>query len=306
MQPTRFRARDPGDIAPRCVMAAAAAEMFQSVACISTDAHDVSLLPSHVLKPFWKYPDMVAGLHGQGTTSPLVKLRHNKRKPVSIYATQMAIDMVRGECSHRYRVFKLRSPDHITITIWDTKMDTMEMFDPSGNVEFSMRQMIVRLFKQAGRQLPTLRFVNEKYLQQEDEYCQTYIYYYLHERLLAEEPSWRVVTALQSMTPMQRFELMNSFWHGLLRSGGGAERSCTSRAVPIRQIFSRRPSLRHHYATSLSTVGIGSQRLATSTRGKPRFTAANRAPIANNLLAKSVQLLDWPNYKPSWLSAAEH
>lgn len=107
----------------------------------------------------------------------------------------------------------------------DIKQKRLEIFDASGETGHThLQTLMVEKLKEWGlNKIPSLdvKFVNKQYLQKEDRYCQTYIYWYIYQRVLVGEPWYRVVQTLQQATPMQRFQTMTNFWHYLTKSGGG-------------------------------------------------------------------------------------
>jgi hypothetical protein len=117
----------------------------------------------------------------------------------------------------------------MAIGLWDTKKNSIEVFDASGETQHTPQQsmMIDGLFKTANLKPPSVTFVNKISLQDDkyDKFCQTYTYYFVYQRALADEPAHRIVASLHAMSADERFHLMHNVFTTLLRQGGRSLRN---------------------------------------------------------------------------------
>lgn len=189
VQPLRFSSRRTYRPEAFCVTSAAAAELFKPYVCMTSLPIDID-----VRSPFTFSVNPGAYALVQGTLEPDCKKK-------------------------RFRAFKLGSPYHVAVALWDVPNKTIEVFDASGINSKSYQDFsLLELFRNSLKDL-TIKFVNDQFLQQEDQHCQTWIYYYVYQRALANREVNDIVGELQKMTPTQRFYLINQFWHYLVRSG---------------------------------------------------------------------------------------
>jgi hypothetical protein len=122
---------------------------------------------------------------------------------------------------HDWRILTIGTPGHVAVALWQPKERYAEVFDSSGEHEDTIHQKhILEDVLPGGTRI---HFVNDQFLQQEDVYCQTWIWYYALNRLLPSESKTRyastakaIVRRLQLMSPKERFHEIQTFWTKLL------------------------------------------------------------------------------------------
>jgi hypothetical protein len=238
VQRVRLLVRHPYTWTPQCVAAASAAELFAPYVCLSTHAidariftlSDVQDVSPETPKSEIKNSEIEnAKEHGENIQFMSASATRNDGGQLVMRWQPSIVD--RSDCRHRFQAFKIAETGHITIWLFDRKRFTMEIFDSAGS---PMRRRFIRkimdlLFGKEARhpkaqqpkvRHPTWRYVNQQQLQIDsaDNYCQTYIYYYLYQRLLVGEPAYRIVTQLQKMSQKERIIRMQQFWTYLTQS----------------------------------------------------------------------------------------
>jgi len=126
-------------------------------------------------------------------------------------------------------IIRIKFDEHIVIVLYDPKKKVMECFDSGGYywipgfckkgkmvstqiIETALREIIQNDFR--------FEMVNYHNLQtlKEDVYCQTYIYYYLLYRVVANQKPKDILMELRQMKPKDRCTLMIQFAELLLSS----------------------------------------------------------------------------------------
>lgn len=150
--------------------------------------------------------------------------------------TQTALSMLGNEfcfpTMKRYRCFRYGTPEHIAVLLWDIEQQRLEFFDSGGTQTTESIFPILKFFR-AVPQAP--RFVNvnartnlqqqEKETHDKDEYCQTYIYYFLYQRVRRGLSADQIITGLERMSPANRITLMRQFNDFLLYDTSKVKRS---------------------------------------------------------------------------------
>ncbi len=127
------------------------------------------------------------------------------------------IDFIRYTCpQHQYKAILIGTPNHVSIALVDYEKKVIEIFDSSGKHDFYSR-IIIAIEKLFPKDYLVI-YVNENFLQQEDALCQTWIFYYLYNRLSLKKTSAKIVRSLRKMTPMQRFDEIMQFWYFMMQS----------------------------------------------------------------------------------------
>jgi hypothetical protein len=88
-----------------------------------------------------------------------------------------------------------------------------EFFDSGGQKETNYRFGALRHFFREAHQPPIITSVNEELLQtaSDDLFCQTYIYYFVYQRVMQEKSSYEIVSYLSRLSEGQRVTLMRAF-----------------------------------------------------------------------------------------------
>lgn len=225
-QSTRFSGRRPGFPMQSCLTSVAAARLFSGSVCMSSNAVDLSLLVDETPK--------MARWRNEGILfyqSPFSKANAAfsvpTDEPRSIFITEAAVKLRTGEfCQERkqpYRAFKLATIGHISIALWDLENKIIEVFDPSGSGGSNyhtlfQNQLLRELFwKNPGPPFEKIRFTNLANLQEErsDNFCQTWIYWYLYERIINKKSPKETLESAQKLHPKERLTMIASFWHFL-------------------------------------------------------------------------------------------
>lgn len=230
-QPIRFSPRSNISSIVCSIQAVSAQELFSSVCCLTSDQYDL-------FAQYIKIGKYTNDLHGDikfeldfikedmlhETTLEKLNIIQNdpsadyKRSGFIYGANPNIISLIQSNCRHDFKAIKIHTPGHLSIALWDIKKNTIEIFDPNGssrNLTAGLQYNSMKyLFENAKIKLPLIKFVNSNSLQLDanDKWCQTYIYYYLYQRLLVNEPIYRIILALHKMTRAERFLLMSQFW----------------------------------------------------------------------------------------------
>ena len=130
------------------------------------------------------------------------------------------------DCKHLFKAIKIVTNGHISIALYDVSKNSIELFDSGGSSKNSIhtrkQQTVLNyIFKYVilpSKTKPSIQLVNLQNLQISDNFCQTYIYYYIYQRTLVDEPAHRIVAELQKLTSLERFNLMSKFWFFITHS----------------------------------------------------------------------------------------
>lgn len=128
-------------------------------------------------------------------------------------------------CKSIYRAFKLATPGHIAIALWNTEIDHLEIFDSSGiGTHTVLQQKLVEQLWPNPKSRPATHYVNQFSLQNTayDMFCQTWIYIYLDLRVLRGKSPTQVVAFLHSLSPEKRFAYTTNYFDLIIKSGGHA------------------------------------------------------------------------------------
>ena len=126
-------------------------------------------------------------------------------------------------CKTIYRAFKLGTPGHIAIALWNTETDWLEVFDPSGiSTDTVLQQKLVEQLWPSELTRPKVSYVNTISLQTDphDKFCATWIYIYLDLRVIQQKTVKQTLAFLHSLNLNQRFTMAASYWDTLIKSGG--------------------------------------------------------------------------------------
>ena len=128
-------------------------------------------------------------------------------------------------CKTIYRAFKLGTPGHIAIALWNTETDWLEVFDPSGiSTDTVLQQKLVEQLWPSELTRPKVAYVNTISLQTDphDKFCATWIYIYLDLRVIQQKTAKQTL-AFSSFTLSERtLTLAATYWDTLIKSGGRA------------------------------------------------------------------------------------
>ena len=184
--------------------------------CLSNDFADLNVdAEKHtVIEPYSRTGQFKLSMH-EFDSSGIGSL---KEKPIEY--TETAVRMLdAGYCAKkRYIAFKIREKLHILIALWDLKENVLELFDTSYRHYSDDRgvipQAVLKFFRPV-EDPPVFVIVNKTEDLQagnpKDIYCQTYIYYYLYERVKRKRDGTEIVTNLGKLKPEQRVLLMQRF-----------------------------------------------------------------------------------------------
>lgn len=239
-QPSRFSSRRSAELLPLCVSAANAAEYFKNYVCMTTNGWDADFTEksASVTSATVSEKDILAEVN------KLLKVSEDDEKYISggiqygivrtssktygIFTVSNAgLELANNKfvCPINFRAFKLSTPGHISIALWDILKNTVEVFDASGEdetQEMMQRAMLDKLFS-ATDPKPDFFWVNETNLQvkksgaDNDEFCQTWIYLYLYCRTVQKKPWTTTIYEFEELTPNERFQKVARFWHWLMR-----------------------------------------------------------------------------------------
>jgi hypothetical protein len=247
LQPMRFSTRRSGDLLPFCISSVAAANVLNGYVCMTTDTIDADVAAinlTHVAQAAIAKgkdlasarEDMLEGLERAGEANA-------KKYGTSEYGVSawLSTDMTQGMvwlisntaqamtdakqgCNAQFRAFKLGTPGHVAIALWNVPWGIIEVFDPSGssssNVDTARQERLLKLLW-GSVPLPKIVFVNDRNLQDKaDKFCQTWIFYYADQRARLKRPAQEIIGRLHKLSADQRFELIATYWHTLIRSGG--------------------------------------------------------------------------------------
>ena len=165
VQPLRFISRRSFKEIQCSSLSASAQELFSSVCCLTAEPVDIHS---------WTIGDNL-------------ELFQYRVYPSAVRLVKSSKDI----CDHSFRAFKLNHwGKHYAIALWDIERDVVEIFDSLGSSrekDYTTQQLIMikKLFLHTGEMIPKIIFVNNKNLQQQDKFCQTYIYYYLYVILIS-------------------------------------------------------------------------------------------------------------------------
>lgn len=214
--------REPGKWKKFCILSASAAELFSQYVCMTSNSLDIVAQFIHpdeesihkILEEEYTQGSSFRVLVS-GTINQTDNKGYQSEVPITISITSSTVEMLNSkECRGKpYIALKLGSPGHVALALYDAHHNIIEIFDSSGS---SSNTIWSAMIKQVFPNKINIVFVNDQFLQKEDKYCQTYIYWYVYQRVLVGEPRYRVVQELQRMSPGERFMLMNQFWNFLI------------------------------------------------------------------------------------------
>lgn len=237
-QPLRFSSRRVGDPVPVCVTSAAAAEMFAPQVCMTSDGIDTEARFVELALPY-NYSELINKSLGSMAKETEFFNRgsqfthHTQNDGAVIISISEAAQQLTSEkgmdetCKSKpFRAFKLGTPGHVSLALLDVEQSVVEIFDVGAGAKSSVLHLkvIQQLFKPYPYSI-RINILNDTFLQKEDQHCQTWIYYFIWKRIVGDSSGSKIVEELQGMTAMERFQLINEFWHFLVRSGG---KTCTT------------------------------------------------------------------------------
>jgi hypothetical protein len=235
-QPTRFSGRRADFPMQNCLTSVAAARLFFPLVCMSSNAVDLSLLKGGETPTMTQWKNEAVLTIGAPFSIPNVDIFNSKSTPFSMFFTDAAIRIRTGQFCQisasaadgkttqpRWRAFKLATTGHVAIALWDLSDGILEVFDSGGsahdNVHTQQQEQLIRhLFtKYPGPPFSKLRFTNFSSLQTDasDRFCQTWIYWYLYERVINKHLPEDVIQLAKKLTKEERLNTITNFWHFL-------------------------------------------------------------------------------------------
>lgn len=229
VQPMRFMVRRPDDFPAMCVAASSAAELFAPYVCLSSHEFDATVFTLSDAQKML-YPEETLGeikeiemwdVENKGDRIQFLNTSTKTTDGELVVRWKPSTENAAQECKHRFQAFKIGEAAHIVIWLFDRKRFTMEIFDSAGEkMKRRFVHKVLDIIFGKDKPRPSWRFVNNRQLQEDptDIYCQTYIYYYLYQRLLVGEPAYRILQNLQKMDPKERINHVQQFWRYLIHS----------------------------------------------------------------------------------------
>lgn len=225
-QPTRFSGRKPGYPMQLCLTSVAAARLFSDSICMSSNAVDMNWVEDETPKiAQWRNEANLFHISpfstANATFAPLTE------KPRSTFITEAAVKIRTGEfCQDRkqpFRAWKIGTNRHVAVALWDPESKIVEVFDPAGSardnkITIIQEKLIRSLFtNHPGPPFDKMIFTNRYNLQElpSDRFCQTWIYWYLYERIIRKKSIKETLESAHKLHPELRQTMIASFWHFL-------------------------------------------------------------------------------------------
>lgn len=231
IQPTRLLVRtNPWDETPRCILGAAAANFFKEYVCMTSEPRDGGIYNFTSFFQKYKKPVIRQLIHDEMKEAKQrgdLLSYHNLlpgEEYVEAFWTRAAILLKQCPGGQPFVAWKVSVRNHATLWLWDRRRKMIEVFDSAGfdNPYYERRHinvLIGMLFPEK-KERPSIRRINRIDIQadKKDQYCQTYIYYYLYQRVMVGEPHHRIVQHLHNLSPAQRLSLIQTFWDFIIHS----------------------------------------------------------------------------------------
>lgn len=116
------------------------------------------------------------------------------------------------------RILKITTPGHIAVVLWWPETNKAELFDSGGR--HSRLYIVVDVLTKRLPPGTEIEVVNEVSLQtKEDRSCQTWIWYYLLERLVRRRSAREILLELHGMSVQERYDVVRRMWDHLLSPG---------------------------------------------------------------------------------------
>lgn len=263
LQPMYFAARrESGTPGAFCITSVVAQNMFKHKIFMSTDQVDIVILKIdektyqtvqqqngfQIIRDQYKKGFLISSDFDTHTFFEIT-LSSGAKEYFLIMTTSAAAN-VRDFPRKNYCAFRISTPGHVSIALWNIPKKICEMFDPSGStlgsVQATIQLKALEWFFQSTSNywqstLPSLVLVNPYNLQSTkmgilpdpktnpgDNFCQTWIYIYLDMRVNKQMTAKQVIDTLALMPSLQRFTYVHNYWNKLIRSGGINNTNITS------------------------------------------------------------------------------
>jgi len=228
-QRSRLSARRPGKDDAFFISSVAAQELFKSMVLMTTNSCDAAFAVNDDPEKPWKPTEKIAAMRSNYSKKGVDK--HDQTffqssmsrtgKQILFMLTNSAVELVENK-TKPFRAFRFCLSNHVVVGLWDVKKNVLEMFDSGGapkqyaKIYFSMVDL---LFRNVSNK-PRYKVVNTIDLQTDksDKFCQTWIYYYIYQRVLVGEPAHRIITKLAKMSGKERLTEILAFWNYISRS----------------------------------------------------------------------------------------
>lgn len=192
---------------------------WRSVCVTAIQAHDIfpTVCMSFDLFDLYRREENVA-LSLTGETGSFHITTGSADEETEVFFTKTAVNMLEQTESFchnkKYIAFRFGSPGHIAILLWDLTANVAEFFDPSSTTNTKDTYPWLTFFRTV-RHPPRFKNVNAfnqfQSENEDDKYCQTYIYYYLYERVIHQQTPDAIMTYLKTIGAKNRIALMRQF-----------------------------------------------------------------------------------------------